>query len=157
ARTFPCSARVPSIVTEEGRLAGAAGQTIARGETGAHGDSLRRLGAFLPPLRYKLAAGAGCLIGTSLTMLCYGQLFEHMMNAMVARDTAGLNRYALAWIAVFGAKALFTFGQSYCLTNAVQRLAMRLRNMLYEHLQSLSIAFFDRQRTGQLMATITND
>jgi subfamily B ATP-binding cassette protein MsbA len=126
-------------------------------ETGAGNHSLRRLGAFLPPLRYKLAASAVCIIGASLMMLCYGELFKHMLNAIVARDSPALNRFALLWIAVFGAKALFTFGQAYFLANAVQRLAMRLRNLLYEHLQGLSIAFFDRQRIGQLMSTITND
>jgi ATP-binding cassette, subfamily B, bacterial MsbA len=138
-------------------LAAAVGQLGRTAETGGRSDSLRRLGAFLLPLRFKLAAAAVCIIGASLMLLCYGKLFEHMMNAIVTHDRTALDRFALIWIAVFGTKALFTFGQAYFLANAVQRLSMRLRNMLYEHLQGLSIAFFDRQRIGQLMATITND
>ena len=38
-----------------------------------------------------------------------------------------------------------------------QRLGLRLRNRIYEHLQGLSLSFFNRQRTGALMSTMTND
>ena len=32
-----------------------------------------------------------------------------------------------------------------------------LRNRMYEHLQSLELAFFDQQQTGQLMSRATVD
>src|SRR5262249_22369394 len=57
----------------------------------------------------------------------------------------------------FAAKALFTFGQMYCMGNVACRLAARLRGDLYEHLQKLSLSFYETQQTGRLMAAITTD
>ena len=38
-----------------------------------------------------------------------------------------------------------------------QRIITQLRQQVYDHLQSLSLSFFDRTATGNLMSRITND
>jgi subfamily B ATP-binding cassette protein MsbA len=38
-----------------------------------------------------------------------------------------------------------------------QRVIFDLRNVLYQHLQSQSMSFYDRNQTGQLMSRVTND
>lgn len=38
-----------------------------------------------------------------------------------------------------------------------QRVIFDLRNVLYRHLQSQSMSFYDRNQTGQLMSRVTND
>jgi subfamily B ATP-binding cassette protein MsbA len=54
-------------------------------------------------------------------------------------------------------KGFFTFGEGYLMNYVGQRVVANLRERLYNHLQTLSLAFFDRTPTGVLMARITND
>ncbi|MBC8077849.1 MAG: ABC transporter ATP-binding protein [Chloroflexales bacterium] len=48
-------------------------------------------------------------------------------------------------------------GQGRLAAYLTHRLAHSLRMQLYEHLQMLSLRYFDRRRTGQLMARLTQD
>jgi subfamily B ATP-binding cassette protein MsbA len=62
-----------------------------------------------------------------------------------------------AIIAVFGIKGIAAYGSGYLLSFVGQNIIMRLRNRLYSHIQDLPLAFFHRERTGDLMSRITND
>ncbi len=55
------------------------------------------------------------------------------------------------------AKGLFQYYQSYLMSYIGQRAIMDIRNKLYSHLQSLSLDYFIRQRTGQIISRLTND
>ena len=45
----------------------------------------------------------------------------------------------------------------YFLIGHSRRIEERLRNRLYQHLQCLSLAFYQRTKTGDIMARSTND
>jgi ATP-binding cassette, subfamily B, bacterial len=47
--------------------------------------------------------------------------------------------------------------QTYVTTNVGQQVMQDLRNRLYEHLQSMSLRFFTRTRTGELQSRLQND
>ena len=51
----------------------------------------------------------------------------------------------------------FTAGETYLEQFVGQRVIFDLRNVLYRHLQSQSMSFYDRNQTGQLMSRVTND
>lgn len=68
-----------------------------------------------------------------------------------------LNLVSLAIIGVYTLRWFFTYGDMVFFSEAGQRLGLRLRNRIYEHLQGLSLNFFNRQRTGALMSTMNND
>ena len=63
----------------------------------------------------------------------------------------------LAVIAVFLMKGLAAYGSEYLLNHVGQSIIMRLRNRLYNHIQNLPLAFFQREKTGDLMSRITYD
>jgi len=63
----------------------------------------------------------------------------------------------LAVIAVFLAKGLAAYASEYLLNHVGQNIIMRLRNRLYNHIQNLPLAFFQREKTGDLMSRITFD
>lgn len=63
----------------------------------------------------------------------------------------------LAVIAVFLLKGLAAYGSEYLLNYVGQTIIMRLRNRLYNHVQNLPLAFFQREKTGDLMSRITYD
>jgi subfamily B ATP-binding cassette protein MsbA len=118
---------------------------------------LIRLAHYLIPLWPKLTAGVVCLVVVSLLSLFYGRLAELLVDAIKKSNHDLLDHYALLAVAVFMAKGVFVYGQIYFMSNVAQRMAMRLRNQVFEHLQYLSLSFFETRKTGQLMAAITTD
>src|SRR5712692_9462413 len=145
------------------------GRTPRRGDVGPraaerpgsplidHPSTLIRLAGYLLPLWPKLTAGILCLVFVSLLALYNGILARCLLNAIKDGSEDQLDRYALLAVAAFVGKGVFAFGQIYLMSNVAQRLAMRIRNQVFEHLQSLSLSFFETRKTGQLMAVITTD
>ncbi|HXZ98895.1 MAG TPA: ABC transporter ATP-binding protein [Candidatus Binatia bacterium] len=53
--------------------------------------------------------------------------------------------------------SLLGIAQTYFINNIGQRVMEDLRNLLYEHLQGLSLRFFTSTRTGDIQSRFTND
>ena len=58
---------------------------------------------------------------------------------------------------LFLVKGIFIFLQDYLMTIAGQGVVRGVRNDLYRKFQGLSMEFFGRKRTGELMSRVTND
>jgi len=54
-------------------------------------------------------------------------------------------------------KSLFDYLQAYWMAHVEQGVIKDIRNDLYRHLNELSLSYFHRTRTGQLISRITND
>ena len=54
-------------------------------------------------------------------------------------------------------KSLFDYLQAYWMAHVEQGIIKDIRNDLYRHLNELSLGYFHRTRTGQLISRITND
>jgi len=128
--------------------------------------TLWRLAGYLPPLKSRLALAFVCMLGVIAFDLGYGwfakQFLDTIQNGVQAGAPAShwlgrLNLYAGLGLLVFAFKGIFFYGQQYFMANVAQRLAMRLRNQIFAHLQRLSLSFFDNRKTGQLMSGIVND
>ena len=65
------------------------------------------------------------------------------------------------WVAIILVYSLFqtavNFGQQYLTQRTGQRILFRLREDLFVHFQALSVSFFERKRTGEIMSRLTND
>ncbi|HET6386616.1 MAG TPA: ABC transporter ATP-binding protein [Armatimonadota bacterium] len=70
---------------------------------------------------------------------------------------ASIDRLAGWLVLLFLLKGLASYGETYLVNAASQRVLLRLRNEVYEHLQRMGLRFFDRRKTGQLMASVTAD
>ena len=82
----------------------------------------------------------------------------NFIDSVFGRDKlAVLNFAALAVvaIAVFGAVASYT--EKYLTTKVAQWVMHDLRQTLYHHVQRLSLSFYDRTRTGDLITRVTSD
>jgi ATP-binding cassette subfamily B protein len=55
------------------------------------------------------------------------------------------------------ADALLTFSQGWLMAGVSQRIVRSLRNHLFQKLQKLPVAFFDRRTHGELMSRFSND
>ena len=60
-------------------------------------------------------------------------------------------------VAVFAIKGVAAYGSGYLLSYVGQDIIRRMRNRLFNHIQDLPLAFFQREKTGDLMSRITND
>jgi ATP-binding cassette, subfamily B, multidrug efflux pump len=119
---------------------------------------VRRLVVYVRPYK-RLVAGALILLMTEgLLQLVGPVLTERVIDvALPARDAA------MAWHAalLFAGSLVLAFGCSYgetILTALLGQRVMRdLRQELFDHVQRLSIAFYDRTPVGRLVTRVTSD
>ncbi|HEY5583676.1 MAG TPA: ABC transporter ATP-binding protein [Ruminiclostridium sp.] len=64
---------------------------------------------------------------------------------------------SLILLCCFALRAVFQFFNNYFSHVASWRLVARLRCMLYDHLQKLSMSYYHDKQTGQLMSRVVND
>ncbi|MCC6868110.1 MAG: ABC transporter ATP-binding protein [Burkholderiales bacterium] len=76
----------------------------------------------------------------------------------IGRHTLGVALFAgLATVAIAVIGALATYIDNYYTASVGQWVANDLRVRIYEHLQRLSLAYYDGAKSGALMSTITSD
>jgi len=73
------------------------------------------------------------------------------------KDPAGLARIALLMLTVYVFNNVFQAVSNWVMARVSQRALKQLRRDLFEHLQTLSLGFFDRNPAGELMSRLTND
>jgi len=120
-------------------------------------DTLRRLLGYLKPHIPILVCGLICAALTAAITAGIAKFIEMALNAMQSGDQTRLTIMCVAVVAIFFVKGIFSFGQSYLLSLTANRVATRLRDEIYAHLHHLSLAFFNRRRTGAIMSTLTSD
>ncbi|MFZ5766884.1 MAG: ABC transporter ATP-binding protein [Thermodesulfobacteriota bacterium] len=99
-----------------------------------------------------------CMLLVSATTSAMGYLLKPVIDKIfVNRDTTGLMLFPLLVIVIAVVRGVATYGQEYYLNYVAQDIIRRLRNDLYDHIQGLSLAFFQSEHTGALMSRITND
>ena len=110
----------------------------------------------------RLIIAWGSLIIASVLFLSVPRLVGNAIDAALGTggsgaDTGELVRLGLLVIAVIVARGIFNYSNLYMAEAVSQRVAYRIRNMLYDKLQHLSFAFHDREHTGNLMSKSTVD
>jgi ABC-type multidrug transport system fused ATPase/permease subunit len=123
-----------------------------------NGRRLRGLLALLRPYRGRAAlAMVALVVGTAATLAPPPLAKLAIDEGIVKRDTAALD---LA-VAAFLVSALVAWGASYAQTYLVgwvgQRVLQDLRLRIFEHLQTLSVAFYARRQAGVIISRLTND
>ncbi len=78
-------------------------------------------------------------------------------NAGEQLDSALVTRLALFALAVYVARAGLQFLRSYMAHVAGWGVVAESRKLVYEHLQRLSLRFYEDKQTGQLMSRVVND
>jgi subfamily B ATP-binding cassette protein MsbA len=85
-------------------------------------------------------------------------LKEHVWQWLLGSDRRqALLRLCGLILALIFLKSLFDYLQAYWMAHVEQGVIKDLRNDLYRHLNELSLSYFHRTRTGQLISRLTND
>ncbi len=94
---------------------------------------------------------AGC---TSLSAYLVKPMLD---DIFIKQDRAMLLLLPGIAVAVFLLKGLGTYGQQYLMSYVGESVIKYYRNMLYQRIIDLPMSFFQKEKTGVLMARITND
>jgi ATP-binding cassette subfamily B protein/subfamily B ATP-binding cassette protein MsbA len=90
--------------------------------------------------------------------LVYPWLVKLLLDEVIpGKDLAMLKAISLVALGALLCTAVFRFTHSYLGHQLGQRITRALRNDLYEHLQGLSLRFFESQPTGEIMSRVVND
>ena len=121
-------------------------------------DIYLRILKFVQPYWPRLLAAMFCMVVVSAITAAFALLTKNVLDdVFINKDRLMLTVLPLAVMGLGVIKGVFTFGQGYLMSFVGQRVVANLREKLYNHLQTLSLSFFDKTPTGVLMARITND
>ena len=83
---------------------------------------------------------------------------EHIVSLINSMPQAQLLKWLIVFIPVlFFLKGLFNFIYSYHMSNIGQLCVRDIRGRLYDKLQEMSLEYYTRRRSGELISRITND
>lgn len=120
--------------------------------------NLRPLFPYLSRYRRGLLAGGVCVLLTNGIWAFFPKVLGRAiddLNAGATRDK--LIHYSLLVLALAAGKGLFQFLTRWILIGISRDIEFDLRNDLFRHLEFLSYDFYQRTRTGDIMARMTND
>ena len=120
--------------------------------------ALHRLLVTLRPYKWVLVGVFFLVVaGTGLDLLAPLLMGVAIDKFIAAGDLAGLQRLILLMLGAYLGAWLMKAGQSVIMARISQQAMRSLRRDLFEHLQTLSLRFFDRHPHGELMSRLTND
>jgi ATP-binding cassette subfamily B protein len=119
---------------------------------------LARLWRFIRPYRLRIAAALAALLVAAGCVLALGQGLRHVIDAgFGSGDPQLLNTAFAAVIGVSVLLAAATWVRFYLMMSVGERIIADLRRAVFAHVLTLSPAFFDAARTGELASRLTND
>ncbi|MDQ2667610.1 MAG: ABC transporter ATP-binding protein/permease [Gemmatimonadota bacterium] len=118
----------------------------------------RRLVAYVPPYRLLVAGALVLLMAEGLLQLVGPLLTRRVIDVALPAHDAGMTMraallYAGSLILAFGC----SYGETILTAMLGQRVMRDLRGQLFDHVQRLSIAFYDRTPVGRLVTRVTSD
>ncbi len=153
-----------SSLADQDPLAGASSATKA----GASADdsepeeapelSFGRLWGMIRPHRWPVFVATGLMLVGSAVGLAIPWMAGQVVDVAIDEtSTASLRNVVLGLIGVFAAIGVLGATEHYLLGAAGARLMRSLRQQVYDHLTSLSPAFFSERRVGELLSRLTTD
>ena len=120
--------------------------------------NLRPLFPYLRKYRSTFWIGALCVLCNNGVWILFPLVIRRAiddLNQGVTRHK--LLTYSALLLAVAGVKAIFQFLTRWILIGVSREIEFDLRNDLFTHLERLSYSYYQRTRTGDIMARMTND
>ena len=122
------------------------------------GRTFRRILAYLRPWRAHLIIAAVLVVVSSVAALLAPWLQGVAIDQFIAeRDRTGLRAIVALLAGVYFVAWITSLIYSRLIARIAQRVMATMRQQLAAKLQTLSMRFFDKNRTGDLMSRVTND
>jgi ATP-binding cassette subfamily B multidrug efflux pump len=129
-------------------------------------SNLRPLFPYIRKYRATFFLGALCVLCNNGIWILFPLIIRNAINVLnegiTRHHTPAIIRhdvmkYALLLLGVAAIKALFQYLTRWVLIGVSREIEFDLRNDLFAHLERLSYSFYQRTRTGDIMARATND
>src|ERR1035438_5198794 len=120
--------------------------------------SLRPLFPYMKNYRGTFAVGGLCVLLLNGIWVLLPQIIRRAVDDLQHGPTRQkLLTYALLILAVAISKSIFQFLTRWIVIGISREIEFDLRNDLFQHLETLSYSYYQRTRTGDIMARATND
>ncbi len=123
-------------------------------------SDLSRLLSYMKPYKGLLSLAFIFLVGATVTEMMGPFLIKQFLDEhLVPRnfDQSALVTLFVVYIVAHLLKVLFTYLDLLYFQNIAFKIVQDMRVEVYEHVQKLSLSFFDRTPIGTLVSRITND
>lgn len=118
----------------------------------------RWLAGLAAPYRGRLAIAFLSMLLTGAAGLVVPRFAGQAVDAvLVERSVAGLRLWILTLVGLYVAVAVLDYLEAYLLRSTAARVLRDLRQRLHTHLLSLSPAFYERERVGELVSRLSAD
>jgi len=120
--------------------------------------TLRRLLSYLGEYKVTLLIVSLLTIGSTLLSLAGPYLQGVAIDQFISTgDRDGLIRIITLLAGTYLAGTLASMGAGWVMASISQKSLMKMRKELFEHMQTLSLSYFDKSPAGDLMSRLTND
>ncbi len=118
----------------------------------------KRLLANAAPYWPRLALAMISMLGVAACTGATAYLIKPVLDDIfIQKDMTMLRVLPLIVLAIFLVKGVCSWCNTYFMAYVGQRVIAQFRQQLYDHLQTLSLSFYDKTPTGVLMSRIIND
>src|SRR4029077_16091083 len=105
-----------------------------------------------------VALAFGAMLVTSSSALLGPLIIGHTIDVYIqGRDINGVLEFSAILFGVYLCGLLASYFQTKAMGTVGRRLLFKLRNALFTKLQELPLAFFNQNKTGDLISRINND
>ena len=120
--------------------------------------AFKRLLGYLSEYRLQLLIVTILTVGNTLLTLAGPYLQGVAIDQfIIGGDKEGLIRIILLILGTYIVGAIASVGAGYMMATISQKSLKKLRKELFEHMETLSLSFFDTHPSGDLMSRLTND
>lgn len=117
-----------------------------------------RLFGYIRPYFPSMCLAAVFMVAVAVVNLTMLWIVRDIINSFSGRARTGdLKTEVIIILGLLVFQALLTMGHSYLVASIGQRVVMDFRTRFFEHLAGLSVRFFNRRRTGELISRLTSD
>lgn len=117
-----------------------------------------RLLKYIRPYMHRLMMAILCTVMASACNLYLPWIIKDVVDkVLVQKDTFMLYVISISIVVIFIIRGLFFYGQSYLMSWVGQKVVIDIRGEIFRKLQRLSLAFYDKNKTGTIMSYVTND
>ena len=117
-----------------------------------------RLLEHLKPYKFRLFVAAICTALASAGTVVLPWIIKDLVDQVLSeKDAEKLTYIALSVVVIFLFRGFFFYGQSYLISYVGQKVVIDIRREVFKKIQRLSMAFYDKNKTGTIMSYVTND
>ncbi|RAK11927.1 ABC-type multidrug transport system fused ATPase/permease subunit [Halanaerobium saccharolyticum] len=126
-------------------------------------DLLKRVFKYVLPYKGRLAGGVISMLVHAFLTVFFVRVFQGLLETIISDIHMGregmiqLSLVAGMMIVVYFLKGVSYYGKTYLVSYVSQKSIRDIRDDLYSHLHNLSLSFYSKNKTGDILSRVTND